>query len=134
VTHLDTSFLVDLLRENSRGGAGPATALLDRLADDQLRVGVHVLCELLTGAEMAKRPSVERTRIHDLCAGMEIVYPDQRFPLVYGKTLAALERARQRIPTMDLLIATAALVDESPLVTRNARDFSRVPGLELLEY
>jgi predicted nucleic acid-binding protein len=28
---------------------------------------------------------------------------------------------------MDLLIATTALIDGSPLVTRNARDFSRVP-------
>jgi predicted nucleic acid-binding protein len=35
---------------------------------------------------------------------------------------------------MDLLIATAAVLDEAPLVTRNARDFARVPGLELVGY
>lgn len=35
---------------------------------------------------------------------------------------------------MDLLIATAALVDEARLATRNVRDFSRVPGLELARY
>lgn len=134
MTHLDTSFLVDLLRESGRGRAGPATALLDRLAEEELRVGVHVVCELLAGAEMGLRPSVERKRVHDLCAGMEIVYPDHRFPSVYARSLAALERTRQRISTMDLLIATAALVDESPLVTRNAKDFSRVPGLELVQY
>jgi len=35
---------------------------------------------------------------------------------------------------MDLLIATAAVLDEAALVTRNARDFARVPGLELVAY
>ncbi len=35
---------------------------------------------------------------------------------------------------MGLLIASAALVDEAPLATRNAKDFARVPGLRLLSY
>ena len=134
MTHLDTSFLVDLLRESTRSRSGPATALLARLGEEELRVGLHVMCELLAGAEMAARPSTERQRVHDLCASLEVVYPDQRFPPVYARILATLERARQRIATMDLLIATAALVDAAPLVTRNTRDFARVPGLELVGY
>jgi tRNA(fMet)-specific endonuclease VapC len=93
-----------------------------------------VVCELLAGAEMSARPSTERHRVHDLCASLEVVYPDQRFPPVYARLLATLERARQRLATMDLLIATAALVDAAPLVTRNTRDFARVPGLELVGY
>ena len=35
---------------------------------------------------------------------------------------------------MDLLIATAATLDDAPLVTRNVKDFSRVPGLRVLRY
>jgi tRNA(fMet)-specific endonuclease VapC len=132
--HVDTSFLVDLLGESSREAAGPATELLDRLIDEELRVGVHVLCELLAGAEMAARSSVERRRVHDLCATLEVVYPDERFPGVYARALTALERARERISTMDLLIATGALVDGAPLVTRNVKDFSRIAGLELVGY
>lgn len=53
---------------------------------------------------------------------------------LYGRVLATLERAGQRIGAMDLLIATAALVDAAPVVTRNAQDFSRVPGLEVVTY
>lgn len=112
----------------------PATALLARLGEEELRVDLHVVCELLAGAEMAARPSMERPRVHDLCACLEVVYPDQRFPPVYARILATLERTRQRIATMDLLIATAALVDAAPLVSRNTRDFARVPGLELVGY
>ena len=35
---------------------------------------------------------------------------------------------------MDLLIATAALVDDAPIITRNVRDFSRIPGLRVVGY
>jgi predicted nucleic acid-binding protein len=35
---------------------------------------------------------------------------------------------------MDLLIATAAILDDAPLLTANVRDFSRVPGLRLIRY
>ncbi len=48
--------------------------------------------------------------------------------------LAELRRRGQVIATMDLLIATAALGHEAPLVTRNARDFDRVPGLLVIGY
>ena len=43
MTHLDTSYVVDLLREAAKGTEGPATALLDRLDDDELGVSIHVL-------------------------------------------------------------------------------------------
>jgi tRNA(fMet)-specific endonuclease VapC len=132
--HLDTSFLVDLLRESRRQHPGPATAFLGTIEGEELRIGVHVVCELLAGAELARLSSVERQSVHRLCATLQTVYPDERFAVIYARLLAAQERARQRIATMDLLIATAAMVDEAPLVTRNARDFSRVPGLEVVAY
>jgi len=134
VKHLDTSFLVDLLREGAREEPGPATSFLDTVEGEELRVGVHVVCELLAGVELSRRLSVERQRVYRLCANLHVIYPDDRFPGVYARLLAAQERARHRIATMDLLIATAAVLDQAPLVTRNARDFSRVPGLEVVSY
>ncbi len=35
---------------------------------------------------------------------------------------------------MDLLIATAARTHDAPVVTRNMRDFERVPGLDVVSY
>ena len=132
--HLDTSFLVDLLREHARRQPGRATSFLNANAGEHMRVGVHAACELWAGAELARESAVERRRVRRLCAALDIAYPDDRFPLVYGRILATLERAGQRIGAMDLLIATAALVDAAPVVTRNAQDFSRVPGLEVVTY
>ncbi len=132
--HLDTSFLVDVLREISRRQPGPAMSFLERVEEEEVRIGVHVICELLAGAELAQRPSLERQRVRDLCRNLPVAYPDERFPVVYARLLASLAATRQRVATMDLLIATAALVDGAPLVTRNARDFSRIPGLDVVTY
>ena len=35
---------------------------------------------------------------------------------------------------MDLLIAAAARTHDAPVVTRNAHDFERVPGPDVLSY
>jgi predicted nucleic acid-binding protein len=134
VIHLDTSFLIDLLREASRGTVGRASRFLEIVPDEELGISVFVACELAAGAELSKKPAAERRRVDQLCAGVLVEYPDERFPRVYGSLLAALERGTGRISTMDLLIATTAIVAGAPLVTRNARDFSRVPGLTVLSY
>ena len=126
--------MVDLLREAVRGARGPAHALLDQLADEPLAVSVHVACELYAGAELADEPQEERSKIGALLAALEVVGPDGRFPHRYGEVLAELRRRGQTIATMDLLIAVAALGHGAPLVTRNARDFDRVPGLLVTGY
>jgi len=46
----------------------------------------------------------------------------------------ALRRRGEPISTMDLLIATAAVRDEAPLVTRNVKGFERVSSLHVSSY
>lgn len=132
--HLDTSYLVDLLREVSRGEEGPASAVLDDLGDEELGVSIHVVCELRAGAELSVDPAAERWRVEALVAPLALAIPDERFAGTYGRLLAELRRRGEGISTMDLLIATAAVVDGASLVTRNAREFERVPGLHVLSY
>jgi tRNA(fMet)-specific endonuclease VapC len=132
--HLDTSFLVDLLRERSRGLDGPATRLLDRFAGEELGVSVFVACELLAGAELSANPAGERARVQSLLAALHTEFPDERFAAAYGRLFVWLSRSGGRIGSMDLLIATAAVVAAAPLVTRNSRHFGRVPELETVAY
>jgi len=133
--HLDTSLLVDFLKETGRGEPGPATRFLEAVRDEEeLVISVHVACELAAGAERSKRPKQERERVRRVCGQVRVAYPDERFPTAYGRLFARLEGRGERISAMDLLIATAAVVEEAPLATRNARDFARVPGLRLLGY
>lgn len=132
--HLGTSFLVDLLKEAARATRGRASRFLATLQDEELGISVFVACELAAGAAMSTRPAHEKRRVDQLCAALHIEYPDGRFPAAYGSLLATQQRGGGRISTMDPLIATSALLAEAPLVTRNARDFSCVPGLVVLGY
>lgn len=134
MTHLDTSYLVDLLREVARGEEGPATALLERLAEEELGVSVHVVCELHAGAELSRDPDRERSRVAEFVRTLALSVPDERFAPEYGRVLAELRRRGESISSMDLLIATGALVDGAALVTRNTREFERVPGLRVIAY
>jgi predicted nucleic acid-binding protein len=133
--HLDSSFLIDLLRETTKGRPGGALDFIESLDGAEiLAVSVHVVCELRAGAELARRPLQEHEILDRLLGGLLVVYPGDPFAGVYARALAAMQRTRRPIATMDLLIATAALIDDAPLVSRNLKDFSRVPGLRVLRY
>lgn len=133
--HLDSSVLIDLLREVGRERPGPAFGLLASFEEDEvLAVSVHVVCELRAGAELARKPLKEHEALDRLLSGLLVAYPDDRFAPAYGRLLAATRRAGRPVSAMDLLIATAAVLDDAPLVTRNVKDFSRVPGLRVLGY
>ena len=133
--HLDTSFLVDLLREHRRNRFGPAASYLEGLPDDEvLGVSVHVVCELMAGVYAAGAPAGELDRLVRLCDALVVRYPDERFAREYGRLLGAIRASGSSVDTMDLLIATAAVLDRVPLVTRNGRHFSKVPGLSVGKY
>jgi len=133
--HLDTSLLIDLLRETARDRPDAAFEALESLdADETLAVSVHVVCELRAGAELARKPLKEHEALDRLLDGLLVTYPDDRFASAYARLLAAVQRSGRKVAAMDLLIATAALLDDAPVMTRNIKDFSRVPGLRVIGY
>lgn len=133
--HLDTSFLVDLQRETGRDQPGSAFAFLEALDPAEvLAISVHVLCELRTGAELTRRPVETHEEVDRLVSGLLVAYPDDRFAPAYARLLAAIKRSQSEVATMDLLIGTAAVLDDAPLVTRNVKDLARIPGLRVLQY
>jgi tRNA(fMet)-specific endonuclease VapC len=133
--HFDTSFLIDLGREVARDKPASAFEFVESLdPGDVLSISVHVVCELQAGAELSRRPLRELEAVDELLSGFLVAYPDDRFAPLYGRLLAAASRAGATPAATDLLIGTAALVDDAPLVTRNVKDFSRIPGLRLLPY
>jgi predicted nucleic acid-binding protein len=133
--HLDSSFLIDLLRETTRERPGRALDFIEGLDPSEiLGVSVHVVCELRAGAELSRRALQEHEALDRLLSGLLVSYPDDRFAALYGRLVAATTRAGKTASAMDTLIAAAALVDDAALVTRNVKDFSRIPGLRVLRY
>jgi predicted nucleic acid-binding protein len=135
VIHLDASYLIDLHRESRHGRPGRALDFIETLTSTEvLGVSVHVVSELRLGAELSKQPLREHEELDQLLSGLVVVYPDSRFAPAFGRLAAAIQRGKRSIATMDLLIGATALLDDAPLVTRNVKDFSRIPGLRLLPY
>ena len=54
--------------------------------------------------------------------------------MYYAHVRNTLEQQGQVIGNMDLMIAAHALAEDSVLITNNAREFLRVPGLAVEEW
>lgn len=131
----DSSFLVDLKEEIAREAPGRAFEFIESLDPRQLlAVSVHVVAELRVGAELARHQLRMHETIDRLLAGFLTIYPDERFAAAYARIWVATNRSRRTVPAMDLLIATAAIVEDAPLVTGNVKGFSRIPGLRIMRY
>jgi tRNA(fMet)-specific endonuclease VapC len=135
VIHVDSSFVIDFLEEVGGERLGPAFEFLDTLPESEtLAASVHVICELRAGVELGKRTMPEQAELDALFRNLRVVHPDDRFAAEYARLFAATRRDKKPIASMDLLIATAARLDDAPLVTRNLKDFARIPGLRVLRY
>lgn len=132
--HLDTSFVIDLMREQARQRPGRATAFLEAHAGDQLGASVFAICELEAGAARASRPDRERARLRTVVQTLSIAYPDERFAPIYGDLLRRVHASGHSVSVMDLLIATSTLADDAELVTAKQKHFAQIPDLRLLPY
>jgi tRNA(fMet)-specific endonuclease VapC len=61
---------------------------------------------------------------------MPVLPFDERAAVVFDE----LKRKRIRIGTQDLKIAAIALANDATIITRNVRDFSRVPDLQFEDW
>ena len=133
--HFDTAFLIDLEREWALERPDAAFEFLEGLDDDEtVAISVFGVAELRLGAELSRKADKKHKEVDELLEGWVVVYPADSFASRFAREAAALRRSGDVVSTMDLLIATAALLDNAPLVTRNVKHFSRVPGLRLLLY
>ena len=100
-------------------------ATLDR---QQLWLSAIVAAELRFGAAKLGLPRFQAA-VEAWLAGFDV----QPWPLEatqhYAQIRAALERVGKPIGGMDLMIAAHALAQDSVVITNNAREFHRVPGL-----
>lgn len=126
---LDTNICSYVLRRH------PAS-MLERFASldrGQVWVSAIVAAELRFGA--AKLASIGfSAAVEAWLTGFEVRPWPADATRHYANIRAALERAGQPIGNVDLLIAAHAMAEDSVVVTHNAREFLRVPGLAVEEW
>ena len=89
--------------------------------------------ELRFGAQKLGSSQFKDT-IETWLAGFEIKSWTSTAAHHYAIVRNALERQGQHIGNMDLMIAAHALAEDSVVITNNAREFHRVPGLAVEEW
>lgn len=126
---LDTNIVSDLVRRPN-GETARRAALLEPGA---IAVSIVVAAELRYGAE--RRQSARLTRQLDtVLSALETLPLAPPADAHYGAIRSELERIGRTIGHNDLLIAAHARALNATLVTRNTREFGRVPGLAVEDW
>jgi tRNA(fMet)-specific endonuclease VapC len=116
--------LSDLIRE-------PQGAVFERLREldpERLCTSIVVASELRFGARRKGSAALTR-RVEQLLESMTVLPLDEPADRHYADIRSALEKAGTPIGSQDLFIAAHARSRGMTLVTRNTREFKRVPKL-----
>lgn len=99
-----------------------------------LFVSTVVLGELYAGAYHSQSSSRLVECISDLLLDVQVVDFDSTCAEMFGKVRGSLLRNGISVPSIDLMIAATALVNNLTLVTHNIADFRHVPDLRLVDW
>lgn len=108
--------------------------LNQEMAAGNLVLSIMVLAELEFGAHKAEQ-ALGSSRFLKIVARLKRILPPELlredFALLYAKTRYHLESQGNKIGDRDLIIASHALGLGATVITRNLREFQRVPGLRV---
>jgi tRNA(fMet)-specific endonuclease VapC len=97
----------------------------------QLCISSISLSELLYGAEKSARRVENLKEIEIFTAHLEVLAFHDKAAAHYGQIRAELELAGTPVGPYDMLIAAHARSEGLIIVTRNRREFDRIPGLRV---
>ncbi|HVE51437.1 MAG TPA: type II toxin-antitoxin system VapC family toxin [Casimicrobiaceae bacterium] len=125
---IDTTFLVGLWRQPAKGSEA---RFLRGHADAAFGLPWVAKGEFLAGAVIAGH---DLERVAAFIADYALVLPDSDTPLHYAKAFASLRKRKLAVGPNDLWIGVAAIQTGVTLLTRNARELSRIDGLNVVDY
>lgn len=126
---LDTNILIYFFKN-----AGAVRSHMARHKDVDIQLCTPVLWELLTGAYKAQEPRSQLARLAAVQARFSVLPLDLAAAERAARVRAQLESQGTPIGPVDTLIAGIALAHDLTLVTRNTREFVRVPGLRVQDW
>ena len=126
---LDTNTLIYYFK-----GQGQVAEKLLATPPDQLAISTVSLFELETGLRKSGESRKRRAQLDAFALAAQVWSFDQPAALAAADIRAALESKGQPMGPLDNLIAGIAVVHAATLVTRNRREFSRVPRLATVDW
>lgn len=126
---LDTNTLIYFFR-----GEGRVAERLLATPPTEIAVPAVVVYELETGIAKSTDPARRRAQFDQVLEVVTVLPFGLDEAKAAGSLRAKLEAAGTPIGPMDTLIASTALAHRCVLVTRNLREFQRVPGLTIEDW
>ena len=123
---LDSNILIYFFKD-----AGAVRAHFREHKDADIKICTPVLWELMTGAYKVKDGSSQMARLKAVQDRFETLVFDLSAAQHAAKARAHLEAAGTPIGPVDTMLAGIALANQLTVVTRNVREFARVPGLQV---
>lgn len=115
-------------------GMGNVARHLLSQAPSSIGLSSIVEYELLLGIEKSNSPDKRRRQLRALRDATTYVPFASNESAHAARLRAGLERSGSVIGPYDILIAASALSRGATLVTHNTKEFSRVPGLSLVDW
>ena len=128
---LDTNMCIYLLKRK------PLDTLVARFRSHgarEISVSAITLAELRVGAARSADPAHNNSVIDSLLYPLAILDFDQAAAASHGMVKAVMVARGVVIGPLDWLIASHALSQHLVLITNNANEFNRVPGLSLEDW
>ncbi len=128
---LDTSLLIDITRDNPGAQRAAREALLDGAVTTEINV-----FELYVGAYRGGQPVPRKMEAAaTVLRGLDILPLTHRATLKAAETASWLRSRGQEMGALDVLIAAIALTNGvDTVVTIDAEDFGRIPGIRVETY
>ncbi len=122
---LDTNICIYIIKKS------PVEVInkLKKLDLSDIGISSITLSELNYGLEKSSKPIQNRLALNQFLAPLEIYPYDKQAAFFYGKIRNELEKKRQIIGPLDLLIAAHCLALKCSLVTNNQKEFQRIDRL-----
>lgn len=129
MTLLDTNVIIHYLK-----GDPAIVARIHNASRGELAIPAIVVYELEYGTLRAKLPARRRRELEAGLAHIQQVPFDSAAAMAAARIRFELEKQGSTIGPLDMLIAGTAVSRGAALVTNNAAEFSRVPGLRVLDW
>ena len=126
---LDTNTVIYYFKD-----AGGVAARVNKLRPSDIGIPISVFYELETGIAKSQQPQKRRKQLDMLLVAIKLLPFDKSAAKRAGELRAKMEIAGTPMGAIDYQIAGIALAQRATLVTRNKKEFDRVPGLKVEDW
>jgi tRNA(fMet)-specific endonuclease VapC len=126
---LDTNTLIYVFK--NEGKVGQRLLQQSRL---DIVIPILAVYELEVGIAKSQAPALRRQQLAQLLEWVRVAPLGMEEVRQAARIRATLEQRGEPIGPIDVLIAGTALAQTAVLVTRNIREFGRVPGLQVEDW